>query len=53
MKAAHKWFAWYPVELGALGGRWVWLRWVLKVPSPPGYWAIYQALEDDEAAPGL
>jgi hypothetical protein len=44
----HKWFAWYPVELGALGGRWAWLRYVQKIPSPSGYPTIYQELGEDQ-----
>lgn len=34
-------FAWYPVEVGALGGKWVWMRRVLRVP---GSVTIYQML---------
>lgn len=35
-------FAWWPVEVGALGGKWVWLRRVLVVPGPV---TVYQELK--------
>ena len=35
------WFAWYPVEVGALGSKWVWLKRVLRVPGPV---TMYQEL---------
>jgi hypothetical protein len=41
-RGPHKWFAWYPVEVGALGGSWVWLRTVMRVP---GIVTIHQLID--------
>jgi hypothetical protein len=39
----RKWYAWYPVRLGALGtGRWAWLEWVIVVDECP---RMYQPLD--------
>lgn len=38
------WFAWYPVEVGAFGGRWVWLRRVWR--NRCAGVTIYQRLDD-------
>ena len=42
-KAPYVWFAWYPVRLGALGlGPIVWMKPVLRIPSPEGCPDIFQ-----------